>query len=88
MNDVAPFKTCSCCGQSWETRHDFLCDPHIILLGYQEQFDAMKPGLFLFNHAGCTTLALRVTDLEGINEVSVSQENVADALAFAWGWDW
>ena len=45
-----PFKTCSFCQKSWETRKDFLLDPDIILIGYQPDPMELQYGMGYFNH--------------------------------------
>ena len=60
------FKRCPCCGTDWKLRSDFLEDADIDLVGYQEHFDELTAGLFLFNHSCKTTMAIHVdgfTDL-------------------------
>lgn len=56
------FKECSRCGFSWDSREQFLHDPKVQVVGYQASFDHLEGGLFLFNHACKTTLALAVKD--------------------------
>jgi len=52
------FKTCPNCGCCWPDRERFLSDPALRLIGYQPNFATLKAGLFLFNHACGTTLAV------------------------------
>jgi len=52
------FKTCTCCGEDWKTRDDFINDCSLELIGYQASFDKLEKGILLFNHTCGTTLAL------------------------------
>lgn len=55
------FKKCSCCGQQWKTREEFISDPLVQLIGYQVNFGDLEAGYFMFNHLkpNClTTLAM------------------------------
>jgi len=52
------YKICSKCNTIWKTRSDYLADPEIRLVGYQVNFKELELGLFLFNHACMTTMAL------------------------------
>lgn len=55
------FKSCSC-GMRWQSREEFLSDPHIEIAGYQVDFEHVQEGFFLFNHLrhGCrTTLSVQ-----------------------------
>jgi hypothetical protein len=42
------------------TREDFLGDPDVAIVGYQVDFEVLRLGLMLFNHACRTTLSLEV----------------------------
>ncbi len=57
------FKDCAACGETWQTRGDFLEAPNIILIGYQAHFKELSAGLFLFNHSCGNTLALLAGEL-------------------------
>jgi hypothetical protein len=52
------YKTCTLCGFVWESRHQMLCDPNVVLVGYQVNFEQLVAGLFLFNHSCGTTFSL------------------------------
>jgi hypothetical protein len=53
------FKTCTCCGESWFVRDEFLKDCDIELVGYQINFSDLRLGHFLFNHLTCrSTIAV------------------------------
>lgn len=69
MNSIAEtspaiFKKCPCCPRSWPSRIALLTDPQVVIIGYQADFDAMRHGLFLFNHLACgTTMAIPAKEL-------------------------
>ncbi len=50
FSDTEEFKRCTCCGQVWPAREDFLSDDNILLNGYQANFKDPARGLFLFVH--------------------------------------
>jgi len=53
------FKKCTCCGFSWLSREQFLCDTQVELVGYQVNFNNLRLGFFLFNHLTCkSTIAI------------------------------
>lgn len=55
------FKVCSNCCKVWNDRDAFLGDPSVVVVGYQVDFEALRSGLLLFNHAdpSCmTTMAI------------------------------
>jgi hypothetical protein len=62
-----PFKVCSFCAHTWNSRDDFLADATVVPIGYMVNFVEPEAGLFQFNHKSCqTTLAVRAcffTDL-------------------------
>ncbi len=64
---ITAFKTCSCCCVDWQTRHDFIADPAVQIVGYQVNFDDLELGFFLFDHLLChSTMAIQAglfTDL-------------------------
>ena len=62
QHDHPAFKKCPLCSFSWETRSDFLADPHIEIIGYQACFRELTAGSFLFNHSCTGTLAIRVKE--------------------------
>lgn len=65
MPESHPFRTCPSCGASWNTRHEFLSDPSVVLNGYQASFKNLETGLLLFTHHrdGCrTTMGVGVTE--------------------------
>ena len=51
------FKCCTCCSVTWRTRDEFLTDPDVELIGYQANFEDLKTGMLLFNHACHATMA-------------------------------
>jgi hypothetical protein len=53
------FKACTACKHTWRSRHEFLCDPGLELIGYQVSFKELTAGLFLFNHVCKGTLAIQ-----------------------------
>ena len=53
------FGRCANCGFVWPTRASFLKDPALKVIGYQVNFEALKLGLFLFNHTCRGTLSVR-----------------------------
>jgi hypothetical protein len=60
-----PFKTCTLCEYSWDTRDVFLNSPDIELVGYQACLDQPNEGIFLFNHniGDCySTIAIEVVE--------------------------
>jgi hypothetical protein len=58
MKGLTMFRKCSNCTYEWKTRNDFLEDPDVKIIGYQANFEALKAGLFFFNHSCGTTIAL------------------------------
>jgi hypothetical protein len=54
------FKRCPMCGATWVSRHDFLADPDVGLVGYQVNFADLVAGIFLFNHNCGDTLSIPV----------------------------
>lgn len=44
------FKTCSCCGRSWQTRDAFLSDGELKVEGYTADFESLERGLFFVTH--------------------------------------
>jgi hypothetical protein len=57
-----PFKKCNTCKANWHQRIDFLSDKEIELVGYQQNYQVLKAGYFLFNHSCENTIALSVTE--------------------------
>lgn len=58
------------CGEVWESRHLFLKDPYLNLIGYQADIEQLEKGLFLFTHdrVQCgTTLSIQVKYLLDLN---------------------
>lgn len=49
------FKKCSCCGEVWRHRDDFIEDTALYLNGYMADFKVLEKGLFYFTHLveGC-----------------------------------
>lgn len=45
-----PFKICTLCEYTWETRNEFLQDDTVILAGYQVNFERPEDGVLIFNH--------------------------------------
>jgi hypothetical protein len=60
------FKECPMCGNIWKNREAFLTDPNLVIIGYQARFEKIKDGLFLFNHACQTTLAVEVMEFDDL----------------------
>lgn len=56
------YRKCPHCGYIWPSQAMFLADPSLILAGYQVRFDDLGAGLFLFNHACGTTMAITSDD--------------------------
>jgi hypothetical protein len=54
------------CQRAWETRADFLADPHLGIIGYQVAFSKLAEGFFLFNHSCGTTLARPVGEFQDL----------------------
>ena len=53
------FKKCTCCGNPWFTREEFLSDNQLDFVGYQVNFANLELGYFLFNHLLCqSTIAI------------------------------
>jgi hypothetical protein len=48
--DMDPFKICSKCGYTWKTKGDFLEDPSICLVGFQDSSEETESGYYMFNH--------------------------------------
>jgi hypothetical protein len=55
------FKQCSNCSTIWHSQEEFLHDAAVELVGYQININELSEGLFLFNHACGTTMALTAT---------------------------
>ena len=70
----ASFKTCTKCGERWDTREAFLADPSLSLIGYQVNFRKLQTGILLFNHSCRTTLALYVIDFRDLYDGPVFVE--------------
>ena len=61
------FKSCPCCGVTWENRSAFLADSGIELIGYQIHFQELQLGLLMFDHTKCqTTMAFKVKDFHDL----------------------
>jgi hypothetical protein len=57
--DGGVIKQCPCCGYVWGTRDALLCDPQLVVVGYQVNFEELLLGFFLFSHLACgSTIAL------------------------------
>jgi hypothetical protein len=78
-----PFKTCPSCGQAWSDREAFLRDPRTCLVGYQPHFAELQAGLFLFNHACGTTLALPAGLFEDLYQGRIFESRLAGSAACA-----
>ena len=67
-----PFKCCSMCQRKWETKEDFLSDPHVKLDGYQWNRKVAlvrypAGGLLIFTHLcdDCgTSLGIAASDFK------------------------
>ncbi len=57
------FKTCTCCGKSWDRHIDFFADPAVTFVGYQHFYSADSRGLLLFNHSCGTTFSIDAAEL-------------------------
>ena len=75
------FRSCSKCGDVWETREVFLTDENLRIIGYQPHFQELKLGLFLFNLRCGTTLSLRAEDFLDLYEGTVFTERLQDTPA-------
>ena len=53
-----PFKACSYCDESWNTREEFLSDVRISMKGYTPIFENPEYGLFYFTHSGSCNATL------------------------------
>ena len=60
------FKECPSCWCAWESREDFLSDPHVTIIGYQAHFSELTTGFFLFNHSCQGTFAVRVQEFKDL----------------------
>ena len=60
------FKKCPNCGCQWIDRPGFLEDPHLKLVGYQVNFNALTAGIILFNHKCKGTLAILAEDFRDL----------------------
>jgi hypothetical protein len=67
------FKVCTNCGEVWETRGSFMRDAGLSLIGYQVDFRQLTAGLFLFNHACHSTIAVRVEEFVDLYRGEVFQ---------------
>lgn len=68
------FKTCPMCGFEWPTREAFLEDPALVLIGYQVNFERLKLGSFVFNHACKTTLTIHANAFWDLYQGTVFME--------------
>ncbi|MFP4458937.1 MAG: hypothetical protein ACLFSQ_05055 [Candidatus Zixiibacteriota bacterium] len=59
-NDKNIFHKCPSCGKIWRTRDEFLDDPDLVVIGYQENYPQPGQGFFLFNHNCGTTTGVSV----------------------------
>lgn len=71
----SPFKVCAVCNGEWATRHDFLSDPSLYMIGYQSDFDHLVLGLFLFNHTCGATLALPAESFTDLHNGPIFHKN-------------
>jgi hypothetical protein len=77
--EATPFKRCTICSDTWDTRADFLGDPRISMIGYQAFLDAPSQGMYLFNHEPCgTTLAVKVSSFEDLYSGPVYSQRLTD----------
>jgi hypothetical protein len=72
------FKQCSKCGYAWDTRHKFLEDPKLHIIGYQVNFDELEQGFFLFNHTCGTTLAIMAGDFRDLYDGPIYSERLTE----------
>ncbi len=76
------FKICSSCKRKWGSRDEFLGDPEVAAIGYQVNFDLLKDGFFLFNHARptCrTTVSVPAGAFFDLSEVPVFERRTTSA---------
>lgn len=45
-----PFKVCTKCGHKWQTKEQFVLDPHVHVFGYNAMFEQPEEGVFLLTH--------------------------------------
>lgn len=70
------FKKCPRCNAVWRTQEAFLADPSLELAGYQVHFEELTLGLFLFNHACGTTLAVPAGDFRHFYDGTIFAERL------------
>jgi hypothetical protein len=76
-----PFKVCTNCNTTWQSRERFLADPAIELVGYQVSFKNLKLGFFLFNHSCKSTIAIHAGEFTDLYDGPVFEErHVGDDL--------
>jgi hypothetical protein len=73
------FKTCPCCGETWETQRSFVVDQSLRLNGYMADFEELELGLLMFTHDDkddkCgSTMALHVQDFMNLYRGPVYEE--------------
>lgn len=73
------FKQCSLCKHEWKEREDFINDPSLTVRGYQINFNHLKEGLFLFNHACGTTLAIPAGEFTDLYDGPIFTEHKANS---------
>jgi hypothetical protein len=76
QTEHGPFKACTICDTTWQTRSDFLGDPEIFIVGYQVHFDALVEGIFLFNHSCGGTLSINTVEFTDLYKGSVFQKRL------------
>ena len=69
------FKKCTQCRHVWIDRREFLSDPDISLIGYQENPRALTLGLLLFNHTCGTSLAIPVGRFRDLHQGPLFSES-------------
>jgi len=73
------FFICPCCDFFWYDRNHFLRDKNVKLTGYQVHFDALKLGMFLFNHSCETTFSLKTEFFFDMYDGPVYREHLIDS---------
>lgn len=71
------FKQCGHCQAVWKNYHEFLSDPDIKFLGYQESFKNLQAGIFLFNHSCYNTIAIAAEAFTHLYDGPIFHERLA-----------
>ncbi len=78
ISESSMFKKCSKCGFVWPDRISFLNDAKIRMIGYQVHFNELIAGLFLFEHACGTSLAILAHEFQDLYNGPIFTESLTE----------